>query len=118
MRLREMTEYALGYTSCTLELFTIDGLDNVKMLKNLYTTKTHRKQGYARQLLTHICAKADTEQFAVLLAPKSDEDIEQSALIKMYEQHGFEQLQAVPLLLARFPKPLADSVTLKSIKLV
>jgi GNAT superfamily N-acetyltransferase len=113
-----MTDYALGKASCTLEPFKLDGLDNVMMLTNLYTSKTHRKQGYAKQLLTHICAKADTEQFAVLLEPKSDEDIEQSALIKMYEQHGFEQLQAVPLLLARFPKPLADSVTLKSIKLV
>jgi GNAT superfamily N-acetyltransferase len=112
-----MTDYVLGKASCTLEPFKLDGLDNVFMLANLYTSKTHRKQGYARQLLTHICAKADTEQFAVLLEPKSDEDIEQSALIKMYQDHGFEELQAAPLLLARFPKPLASSVTIKSIKL-
>jgi ribosomal protein S18 acetylase RimI-like enzyme len=111
-------EIALGYSSCTLEAFKLDGLSNVMMLSNLYTSKTHRKQGYAKQLLTHICAKADTEQFAVLLEPKSNEDIEQSALIKMYEQHGFEQLQAAPLLLARFPKTVAEYVTIKPIKLV
>jgi GNAT superfamily N-acetyltransferase len=110
-------EIAFGHSSCTLEPFTIDGLDNVRMLKNLYTSKTHRKQGYARQLLTHICAKADTEGFAVLLEPKSDEDIEQLSLVAMYNKHGFEELQASPLLLARFPKPLADSVTIKVIKL-
>jgi ribosomal protein S18 acetylase RimI-like enzyme len=113
-----MTDYVLGKASCTLEPFKLDGLDNVYMLTNLYTSKTHRNQGYAKQLLTHICAKADTDQFAVLLEPKSDEDIEQSALIKMYQDHGFEELQSTPLLLARFPKPLATSVTIKPIKLV
>jgi GNAT superfamily N-acetyltransferase len=112
-----MTDYVLGKASCTLEPFKLDGLDNVMMLTNLYTSKTHRNQGYAKQLLTHICARADTEQFAVLLEPKSDE-VEQSVLIKMYQNHGFEELQSAPLLLVRFPKPLPESVTLKPIKLV
>ena len=102
-----MTEIALGYTSCTLEPLKLDGLDNVMMLSNLYTSKLHRKQGNAKQLLKHICAKSDTENFAVLLEPKSD-DVEQSDLIKMYASHGFEELQKEPLLLARYPQPITN----------
>jgi GNAT superfamily N-acetyltransferase len=113
-----MSEIALGYASCNLEPLELDEhtKGRVMMLTNLYTSKNYRQQGYARQLLTHLGAKADTEQFAILLNPKSDE-IVLSELIAMYAKFGYEQIQDEPLLLARFPQPVADSVTIKAIKL-
>ena len=99
-----MAIVVLGYAGCDLEPFEVDGVPSgkVKMLRNLYVNEQHRRQGYARALLTHIAAKADAEQYAIMLEPRSDE-IELDVLLSMYAEHGFVELQADPLLLVRFP---------------
>lgn len=101
----------LGFSSCSLNKLSLDGInDGLMQLTNVYTEPENRNKGYAKALLTHICAKADYEQFAILLEPKSNEDIETSSLVKFYAKHGFERLQKEPLLMVRYPKEVAKEV--------
>jgi GNAT superfamily N-acetyltransferase len=109
-------EISLGQASCTLEPFNEDGLDGkVKVLRSLYVPEAYRRQGYAKALLTHVCARADTEQYAVMLEPKGELDTKD--LVAMYQSHGFTELQEEPLLLVRYPQEVPDTVTPKATKL-
>jgi GNAT superfamily N-acetyltransferase len=109
-------DITLGEASCTLEPFETEGLgDRVKILRNLYVPEASRRQGYAKALLTHICARADSEQYAVMLEPKGELDT--SDLVAMYQAHGFTELQEEPLLLVRFPQEVPEYVTPKATKL-
>jgi GNAT superfamily N-acetyltransferase len=103
-------DISLGHASCTLEPFESEGLPegSVKQITNLYVPEAYRRQGYARALLTHLCARADSEQYALMLEPEGE--LEPKDLIAMYQEHGFTELQPDPLLLVRFPKEVNEYI--------
>jgi N-acetylglutamate synthase-like GNAT family acetyltransferase len=68
-------------------------------MRELYAVKSSRQgRGEAEALLLSICAEADATHTALLLMVDKG-DIER--LAGWYQRHGFEQIQATPMLMAR-----------------
>jgi N-acetylglutamate synthase-like GNAT family acetyltransferase len=86
----------MGPASCTLSDSEV--LPGIIELSSLDVPIYHRKKGAANKLMNAICEEADKARKVLMLMPADSE-----WLVKWYESHGFEQIQADPLIMARRP---------------
>jgi ribosomal protein S18 acetylase RimI-like enzyme len=74
-------------------------------LSGLHVEPERRHEGWGTALMRLVCAEADAEGAALLLCVEpSDSTMSREQLAAWYASHGFTQIQAEPLLMARPPK--------------
>jgi len=85
----------LGAATCKLSESEV--MPGIIELSSLHVDEWHRRKGVANKLMDTLCEEADKARKVLMLMP------DEEWLTKWYESHGFEQIQAEPLIMARRP---------------
>jgi GNAT superfamily N-acetyltransferase len=70
-------------------------------LRSLVTRKDKRGKGFASALVAAVCEEADKARRFLFLHVKPDGPMDTEALGNFYIKHGFQPIQAEPLLMLR-----------------
>jgi N-acetylglutamate synthase-like GNAT family acetyltransferase len=104
----ETKDWQLGPATCRVRrslAIPAHMRDGVREITKLRVPAEARKQGWASSLLGKITAEADRKGIVLVLWPMPFDDgpLDQAQLIAWYSKHGFEQIQPLPVLMARQP---------------
>ena len=93
-----------AYASCKLAIPTAlpkDMQGPVIELRSLKTRKDKRGKGFASALLAEVCEEADKARRFLFLHCEPEDGLELEPLANFYIKHGFQPIQAEPLLMLR-----------------
>lgn len=97
-------KHSNAYASCRIAYPTTlpDEMQGpILELRSLKTRKDKRRKGFASALMTEVCIEADLHRRFLLLCVEPEDDTPLEALANFYVKHGFQPIQAEPLLMLR-----------------
>lgn len=96
--------YKNRYSKAEIVPAQVDGAEGVLELVRLNTISSHRKRGYATQLMQRIVDDADMSYRVLMLRPEPYGLTGITDLVHYYQKFGFIVIQDDPVIMARQPR--------------